>query len=34
VTLAEIARATGVSRQLVYVYFHNRAGLLVAMARR
>jgi AcrR family transcriptional regulator len=34
VTLAEIARATGVSRQLVYVHFDNRAGLLVAMARR
>jgi AcrR family transcriptional regulator len=34
VTLAEVARATGVSRQLVYVYFDNRAGLLVAMARR
>jgi AcrR family transcriptional regulator len=34
VTLAEIAQATGVSRQLVYVHFDNRAGLLVAMARR
>ena len=34
VTLAEIARAAGVSRQLVYVHFDNRAGLLVAMARR
>jgi AcrR family transcriptional regulator len=33
VTLAEIARAAGVSRQLVYVHFDNRAGLLVAMAR-
>jgi len=34
VTVAEIAAATGVSRQLLYVYFENRAGLLVAMARR
>jgi AcrR family transcriptional regulator len=34
VTLADIAAATGVSRQLLYVYFENRAGLLVAMARR
>src|SRR5512132_3105018 len=34
VTLAEIAEATGVSRQLLYVHFENRAGLLVAMARR
>jgi AcrR family transcriptional regulator len=34
VTVAEIAAATGVSRQLVYVHFTNRAGLLVAMARR
>jgi AcrR family transcriptional regulator len=34
VTLAEIAHATGVSRQLVYIHFENRAGLLVAMARR
>lgn len=33
VTVAEIARAAGVSRQLVYVHFSNRAGLLVAMAR-
>ena len=34
VTVAEIAAATGVSRQLLYVYFENRAGVLVAMARR
>jgi len=34
VTVAEIAAATGVSRQLLYVYFENRAGLMVAMARR
>ena len=34
VTVADIAAATGVSRQLLYVHFENRAGLLVAMARR
>src|SRR5262245_34038178 len=34
VTLADIAAATGVSRQLLYVHFENRAGLLVAMVRR
>jgi len=34
VTVADVAAATGVSRQLLYVYFENRAGLLVAMARR
>ena len=34
VTLADIAAASGVSRQLLYVHFENRAGLLVAMARR
>jgi AcrR family transcriptional regulator len=34
VTLADIAAAAGVSRQLLYVHFENRAGLLVAMARR
>ena len=33
VTLAEIAHAAGVSRQLVYVHFGNRAGLLLAMTR-
>jgi AcrR family transcriptional regulator len=34
VTLADVAAAAGVSRQLLYVHFENRAGLLVAMARR
>lgn len=33
VTIAEIAAAAGVSRQLVYFHFRSRAGLLVAMAR-
>ena len=33
VTVAEIAAAAGVSRQLVYFHFENRAGLLAAMAR-
>jgi len=33
VTIAEIAAAAGVSRQLIYFHFQNRAGLLVAMAR-
>ena len=33
VTIGEIADAAGVSRQLVYFHFENRAGLLVAMAR-
>ena len=33
VTVADIAAASGVSRQLVYHHFDNRAGLLVAMAR-
>ena len=33
VTVAEIAAAAGVSRQLVYFHFDNRAGLLTAMAR-
>ena len=32
-TMAEIAGAAGVSRQLVYFHFENRAGLLLAMAR-
>ena len=34
VTVADVAAGAGVSRQLVYVHFENRAGLLVAMARR
>jgi len=33
VTLAEIGRAAGVSRQAVHLHFGNRAGLLVAMVR-
>ena len=33
VTVAEIAGAAGVSRQLIYVHFDNRVGLFVAMAR-
>jgi AcrR family transcriptional regulator len=33
VTVGEIAKAAGVSRQLVYFHFANRAGLLVALAR-
>ncbi|HSK58125.1 MAG TPA: helix-turn-helix domain-containing protein [Actinomycetospora sp.] len=33
-TLAEVGRAAGVSRQAVYLTFENRAGLLLAMARR
>jgi AcrR family transcriptional regulator len=33
VTVSEIAHSAGVSRQLVYFHFANRAGLLVAMAR-
>lgn len=34
VSLADIARTAGVSRQSVYLGFGNRAGLLIAMARR
>jgi len=34
VTMGEIAKAAHVSRQLMYFHFANRAGLLVAMARR
>jgi AcrR family transcriptional regulator len=33
VTVADIAAASGVSRQLVYHHFDSRAGLFVAMAR-
>lgn len=31
--MAAVARASGVSRQMVYLHFENRAGLLTAMAR-
>src|SRR4051794_8521155 len=33
VTMAQVAAVAGVSRQLVYFHFSNRAGLLTAMAR-
>jgi AcrR family transcriptional regulator len=33
VTMQDVAGAVGVSRQLVYVHFGDRAGLLLAMAR-
>lgn len=33
VTMQDVAAASGVTRQLVYVHFGDRAGLLVAMAR-
>jgi AcrR family transcriptional regulator len=33
VRVADIAAAAGVSRQLLYLHFESRAGLLVAMAR-
>jgi AcrR family transcriptional regulator len=33
-TVGAVARAAGVSRQLVYLHFENRAGILVAAARR
>jgi AcrR family transcriptional regulator len=33
VTMQDVAGAVGVTRQLVYVHFGDRAGLLVAMAR-
>lgn len=33
VTMAGIAEAAGLSRQMVYIHFHSRAGLLTAMAR-
>jgi AcrR family transcriptional regulator len=33
VTIGQIAAAAGVTRQLVYFHFANRAGLLTAMAR-
>lgn len=34
VSLAEIAKAAGVSRQSIYLAFGGRTGLLIAMARR
>ena len=33
-TVGAVARAAGVSRQLVYLHLENRAGILVAAARR
>jgi AcrR family transcriptional regulator len=33
-SVKEIAAAAGVSRQLIYYHYKNRAGLLLAMARR
>ena len=33
VSVKDVAAAAGVSRQLVYFHYHNRAGLLLAMAR-
>ncbi|MET8148909.1 TetR/AcrR family transcriptional regulator [Actinoplanes sp. NPDC049668] len=33
-TLSEVASRAGISRQALYLHFDNRAGLLVAMARR
>ena len=33
VTMAEVARAAGVSRQMVYLHFQNRAGLFTAITR-
>ncbi|MET0511726.1 MAG: TetR/AcrR family transcriptional regulator [Thermoleophilaceae bacterium] len=33
VTMRDVAEAAGVSRQLVYIHFGDRAGLLLAMAR-
>lgn len=33
VAIAEVARASGVSRQTVYLHFGSRAGLLLALAR-
>jgi AcrR family transcriptional regulator len=33
VTVKEVATAAGVSRQLIYFHYQNRAGLLLAMAR-
>jgi len=33
VTVKEVAAAAGVSRQLIYFHYQNRAGLLLAMAR-
>ncbi len=32
-TMVDVARDAGVSRQMVYVHFSNRAGLFTAMAR-
>ncbi len=34
ITMSRVAGAAGVSRQLLYFHFANRAGLLTAMARR
>jgi AcrR family transcriptional regulator len=34
VSMSEVARAAGLSRQAVYVHFRSRGGLLVALVRR
>jgi len=34
VTVKDVADAAGVSRQMVYQYFHSRSGLLIALAQQ